>query len=314
MELPKILAEKNPDEFKSKKVRVQNKRGKIAISSEGSEMDFQEMMTLRKPENPRVIVDEIECNGHLFANLGVSTSLTTSYNGSDYLVLVKQDRIDFGDSVAKLISGYVPADKLACPIESLEEELTEEFLPFSEEGILLGGFLNLKPLPQPFTKIVQYEQRFAYQMFECNLYELSGLVGEHIDIEGKPLQQNGKLYFHSLSNSVQIVFNHHVEIPKITQNGVVHAELNYLQKNNGFLNHSEDVFDPDENSLNVTLKPEGILLLELDGGDITNKIYTCMEGVLKPFNQAITLSEAFAPKDKGIVNQNSITLEDYLRN
>lgn len=70
----------------------------------GLPLNFQQMLVRRRRmevADPQRFVAEL-------ANLGVSVRLTLNWQGRDYWVLVRQRRLDRGDTVLKLISGYVP--------------------------------------------------------------------------------------------------------------------------------------------------------------------------------------------------------------
>ena len=65
--------------------------------------------------------------------------LTLNWQGRDYWVLVRQRRLDRGDTVLKLISGYVPAHELNLPLLTAIQEVAEECLVETAGGWLGGA-------------------------------------------------------------------------------------------------------------------------------------------------------------------------------
>ncbi len=108
------------------------------------------MGSYRKPVPVEVVRQEIDSpQGHLFANLGVSAYMVLGHNDEEYLVAVGQIRKSegFSDKVAKLLSGYVSAKFLANPLDSLLNEISEEFLPMTWTGKFLSGQFYTDKLP-----------------------------------------------------------------------------------------------------------------------------------------------------------------------
>ena len=66
--------------------------------------------------------------------------------------------------------------------------------------------------------------------------------------------------------------------------------------------------------LDVHLHENGIVLVRLQNGKLTDQTYQLADGRLQSLDPTtIQLSEAFAPRDEhGIVNQNNIPLEEFL--
>ena len=77
----------------------------------GLPLNFAQMLERRRPveaaDSQRFALE--------LANLGVSVRLTMAWQGRDHWLLVRQQRPDPGDTVVKLISGYVPAHELNLP-------------------------------------------------------------------------------------------------------------------------------------------------------------------------------------------------------
>ena len=316
MDLPDVLATKDPAAFSNQQVNISSINNTLNIVPIGDEMNFGDMTKLRgQGSDPEEIKRKLaENNGYAFANLGLSVAMTTTYRGHNYLVLTRRERSDLGDTVANLFSGYIPAEHILTPITVVDEELGEEFLPITKEGKVLPGLRNRKPLPTPFTDVLDYEDRFGFQVWEGSVYEVPDLAQEPVRMRGKPMEGNPRLYFQVPTNSAQLVYQFHMDMPSIPLASVEHAEaqMHYLDHSTSSLHHSEDTFNPKEKRLDVKPQPEGLLLARLDGGRLTDSFYTFVDGRLKPFTGDIVLSEAFAPKDNGIVEPQNISLRDYL--
>ena len=311
--MPKILATRNPSAFRTRQVSVRHDDRGIHITPFGPELSFAGMMQLRKPVDRHSIHLGLASEGYNFANLGVSSVLTTYLDGREYLILVRQDRPDFGDSVAKLLSGYMPSDSLVNPLEALAAEVSEEFLPCSDEEVILSGLINGRALPKPFADSAKYEPGLSFQMVDkVNLYNLPDVHDGAVFVGGKQLAEGSpRLYYDATKNSAQLVFNYHINFPVLSAIFALnHGEAHYLRAKNGHLHHSEEVRNG--NLLEVVLHYSGILLVELDKGSLTPRVFTFSNGAPLPFTGKVLLSEAFAPKTDGVVSQSNISLEDYL--
>jgi hypothetical protein len=319
MPLPKILGKKDPEDFFNLPMRIHSEKGICHVKVEGPEMDFQSMLTLRgKDCNPSEVKESLQNEGYVFANLGLSVALTLTLDNKNYAVVVKQDRTDLGDTVCKLISGYIDARNIYNPLRALDEEIAEEFPVYKEskEGvIILPGMRNFNPLPKPFIgENVSYDPNVAFQMLDSDIRISPDLTEEEINLAGK-IQKEGspRLYFQIPSNSAQLVYNFHVDIPKIpsVDPTLGNAEKTYLK--NGFsVAHTEDTFDPKSGALEIRSHEQGLLLIALNGEKLTDEVYTFEKGELKHHTKKIILSEAFAPKENGIAEIQNISLEDYL--
>ena len=109
--MPRTLIRKNPSNFKTLPLFVEASPDGLSYQSLGQPLNFRQMLERRRPlevaDSQRFAVE--------LANLGVSVRLTLCLQGRDYWVLVRQRRPDRGDTVLKLISGYVPAHELNLP-------------------------------------------------------------------------------------------------------------------------------------------------------------------------------------------------------
>ena len=132
-------------------------------------------------------------------------------------------------------------------------------------------------------------------------YSAPGLVGP-ITMDKIPLAGNPKMYFQLPSDSAQLVFSYHLDF-----NGIDFSQVSML--------HSEDKFNAEEKKLEVRLHENGLYLIQLSGGELTDNVFTMSQGQLSAVNpKSINLSEAFAPKEEGMVPRQNIPLEEYLRN
>lgn len=315
MAIPKILGKKDPNDSINMRVRIFERDGIYFANTEGRPVDFMTMQGFRKelcdPDEVKKQLHQTQCSGYLFANLGLSTSLTTTINGDNYAIVTNDPRDDFKDEVGKLVSGYVDARHMHNVLLALDEEMGEEFLPISKEGKLLPGFRNTTPIPRVFEGVLEYDD-IAYQMFRSDLKIIDGLAGNGLVINGVKVQGRPQLYFQIPSNSAQIVFRHHIDIPSIPGLNLEHAERNYLDFASSSLDHAEDKFD--NGALNITRNEHSLLLIKLAGDRLTDQVYTFEHGNLVPYTKDLVLSEAFAPKDNGIVTAQNITLDQYLQN
>ncbi|MBW3011790.1 hypothetical protein KY311_01260 [Candidatus Woesearchaeota archaeon] len=299
--MAKILGAEDPKEFRNKRVNISSAKNSIDAKVIGMEMSFPEMMKHRHPVDAKQLKKELG-QGHDFANLGVSGVYTTTIDGDDYLLAVRQDRKDFGDCVAKLVSGYVDAKYIDNPLTALEKELSEEVLPVAPDGRLMHFTRDhTRFLPRPF------EKEFGNFPHQVNVtqpakYKVPGLISRPIKLEGNILPDTPGIYYLPAQNSAQLVAGYHLE-PS--------ADLRELEVT---LNHSEDKLNMDKMVLETHLHPNGVLLFKLNNGELTNQVYTLQKGVLVPVDpRGIMLSEAFAPKKSGVVEVNNIKLEEYLK-
>lgn len=287
------------------KPSIENRRVVIARDEMGYNikpidpvMSFKQMAELRKRGVSEETIDEsLNSAGHVFANLGVSSVLTMNYAGQVYLLTVRQDRPDFGDSVAKLVSGYVDTTELPNPFTAMLREISEEVLPIEECGRLARfyhqGFELENPFPEYFKR-----SPLSLNLLESGFYQSKGL-GDHVFISGRRLSGDPAIYFHAPTNSAQLVFNYNL------------VSSGLLEEHGISMQHNEDKMV--DGKLKTLLHPEGIYLIALRDGELTDQVATMKDGILRPVDpRKVVLSEVFVPKKKGIVTANNISLIDYL--
>lgn len=304
MPLPEVLAVKDPKDFRNRRVKINyvdtsDKRG-YSFEAVGEEMGFSELMRLRKQG---AYADKMRENllgeGHVFANVGVSSVLEFGYSHRSYLLLVRQDRTD--GSVCKLLSGYVD-DKDFGKFESAAlKEVAEELLPVTEDEMIFHG-RKLVPLtgdiylPTPYYDAVVYApNHYALGSFWQQFAGIS-------DVDTN-IAFNQQLHFSAPTNSCQIV----------------HLYCIFFPRDDGrkfSLFHAEDKLV--DGRLEARLDRKGIVLAELGTdiarGKLTGRLFTFEHGEIVPYDSGgVVLSEAFAPKTReGIVERENIALSEYL--
>ena len=313
----KVLMIKDSTEFRTRQPRVCRDSNYVNITFEDLEMDFKTMSSNRKSLNADALLSEIDSkNGHVFANLGVSAALQVNYNGKDYQVVVGQIRQGqgFSDNVAKLISGYIPSQFLNDPHGAMLVEIAEEFLPITFGSRFLCGKLeNGQELPKPYTAVAEYEHADPFVLRAGN-YALSA-DRRKVHINGKEMPGNPRVFYHSAVNGVQIVFPFKLDIDLNSLEGISHAEAEEKQRKTAHLRHAEDS-PPEKGFLKTYLNKQPLYLLKTEKGRLTGEV-SCFEcGALAEVDEGkpITLSEAFAPAQEGIITVPNISFARYLAN
>jgi|SRR3989344_56454 len=310
IKMTKILAHKNPGLFRSRRVAIRrNAQGVYEAQIVRPEMDFNTLAGYRKqgPTDPQRLQLALNGEGYLFANLGVSTVLTLKYDGNTYAVAVRRDREDLGDSVAMLVSGYTDLKHLPNPQKAIFEEIAEEVLPLTSDGrVVRFATAAGQLLPEPFSDQYQNHRIKAVLTVPAD-YSAPGLVSP-ITIDGVPLAGHPKLYFQLPTDSAQLVFSYHLNFEGVD------LDFKGVDLSQVSMHHSEDKFNVEEKKLEVRLHEDGLYLIRLSGGELTDDVFTMSRGQLSAVHpKLINLSEAFAPKEEGMVPRQNIPLEEYLR-
>lgn len=138
MNLPEILAFKDPADFCSRQVKMARLGNYLSIEEIGDPMNFSQMQQLRQQTDPSNIYAGLNSReGHTFANLGVSLSIVLSFLDEpckEFLVVAYNPRY----KVYGLISGY--KDSRISLLEASIGELEEELIHFCPDGILRGSY------------------------------------------------------------------------------------------------------------------------------------------------------------------------------
>ena len=207
------------------------------------------------------------------ANVGVSVLLKIRIDGSDYLVLVAQDRGGAGQ-VLKPVSGYVETSELDNPFSTVLREISEEVLfkqgpgyfPFYFDSQLVG---NPYELPQQ-SAIIELQPSSW----------LAGQQGEAVFINGQPVILPVHLYVHCPTNSVQLVYSLTVALEAWPEQGFFVED----EKEDGFLVSR--------------LRPERRFVLAQCQGERLIGYFQLVDGKLTRFDgSGYRLSEFFAPRE-----------------
>lgn len=285
-------------------------------------------------------------SGLRLANVGVSVALVTNLQDRRYLVAVRQERPDFGDSVIKLISGYVNFFDPLAPQRTFTDsistgavtEISEEPLPWqtspsNQNSGLLKGMIQaarsvlkrevviddrdgtrLQALAGPETPLATpYEGRLPYlpnpqfRIRPSSQPLILPSVTEVVPIEIDGELVYAALYLSQTFQSCQVVFFYDLELPQV-------PDLS--------LSHCENVSDRTSNTLVEQYQRYGAPLLELDEeGLLTGVTRVLDHGKLVDVTNAsgTSLSEAFVPSlvvkghRSGIVTAKNIDFDEFLR-
>ena len=111
------------DSFQTRRVILDQTNDGWGISPFGDLISFDQLQAFRQAG----VIEDNE-GSQVFANLGVSLQLIIHHQDRKALALVPQGNI------LKLVSGYVPDNQLATPLETAWAELMEEVLPWDNNG------------------------------------------------------------------------------------------------------------------------------------------------------------------------------------
>ncbi len=277
--MSRIIARKNPGVFRTQAIEVKASAEVLCYTPIGNPLGFAQMQSMRKP----VEVADPEHFELIAANLGVSVDLSLTWQQRQFRVLIRQKRVDRGDSVLKLISGYVPAHELRVPLLPVMTELAEELLIECRHGWLQGSYLDTW-LPTPYAPGLPRCKRYAYKLSPRHCGTRPVLCRELHLIE-RP-----RAYLHLPTNSLQLVYAMQLELP------VNCADMTIL--------HADERLDESSGELIVEMdyqKPE-IFLAELRDGKATGELFSLIRGELqlrRPQNP--WLSEAMAAQNGWVV-------------
>ncbi len=261
------LRSEDSKHFRTRQVLLNN-QGRI--SPHGPVLDFSAMQALRQ----RGVIGTV-AEGQVFANMGVSLQLIVQHQGRKALVLVPQN------GTLKLVSGYVPDDHLADPLQTAWAEVMEEVLPVTETGALYGFAYTLKQQTVPLVDPYQLPRKGCLTLSPTPLL-LQGQAVTHsfAGADGVSSLWPMTSYRDETVACLQLVFSMVVDLPdSIT------------------LFHVDDVFDRASGQLLSTFDPASqCVLMVLDAQDqLTDDFFTLTNGHWQPFDaSAFRLSEAFS--------------------
>ncbi|WP_150303086.1 metal ABC transporter ATPase [Pseudomonas saliphila] len=277
--MPRIIARKNPVVFKTQAIRVQASPEALRYTPVGSPLSFVQMQALRRPIS---IADPHQFDITV-ANMGVSVDLTLEWQGRHFKLLVRQERLDQGDEVLKLISGYVPAHELRVPLLTAMTEIAEELLLECSHGWLQGRYQQTW-LPTPYAADLPVDPNQNFELMPDRGHTRPVCCGT------QPLIERPRAYVHLPSNSLQLVYSLRVTLPERC------GTLTAL--------HADEILDSKSGELRASLDEQhpDLYLCEMNDRQQPGHIYTLKKGVLvieKPTQ--LWLSEAMAEQTGWVI-------------
>ncbi|GIZ12857.1 metal ABC transporter ATPase [Pseudomonas sp. NCCP-436] len=286
--MSRTLTRKDPSNFKTLPLLVEAAPDGLRYQSLGQPLSFAQMLARRRP---LVLEDASQFTVEL-ANLGVSVRLSLRLHGRDYWLLVRQHRSDRGDTVLKLISGYVPAHELNLPLLTAIQEVAEECLLESSEGWLAGRFVDTW-LPTPYHDRLRYRESCHFR-----LLPLSG-AARPVQCGSLILQERPRAYVHLPTSSLQLIYDFSLELPR---------EARQLS-----LFHVDECLEDGQLVARLERRRPDIYLLALQRGVPSGELFTLRKGVLLPAaTRGLWLSESFAEQDGWLVRDERIRWKDWL--
>lgn len=286
--MPRTLIRKDPSSFKTLQLFVEASPEGLSYQGLGMPLNFAQMLEKRKPvtvtDNQRFAVE--------LANLGVSVRLTLNWQGRDHWLLVRQRRLDRGDVVLKLISGYVPSHELNLPLLTAIQEVAEECLLETPEGWLSGRYGDTW-LPTPYQGPLRYRETAHF-----NLSALSG-AARPVQCGNLKLLERPRAYVHLPTASLQLVYDLRLDLPKETR------QLSLL--------HVDEHLEDGQLIARLNRARPDLFLIPLDQGRPTAELLTLKQGQLSPAStRGLWLAESFAPQDGWLVRDERIRWKDWL--
>ncbi|MBU2710868.1 hypothetical protein [Zooshikella harenae] len=269
------------------------------LQSWGEPLSFAQLHRLRTSANNSAIkpdncLSNVACI--LLNNLGVSAHITVQLQGCRWLLLVPQLRHDFGDTVLKLPSGYVPSESLSSPQKTVLQEVAEELLWLTpnKKQCPISSF-NQKPLPHVYSSIPIRSQSPTAMMLSfaqsphqrMPVYYTNQFKGEQ-----------SHLYLHQPTQSAQLVS--YFEL-KLLPNFIQHEKLSLF--------HCEDVWNDDSQRVEVRFNENAFVIwAEInENNQLTGKAAILQRGQLTPVSDTkkLYLSEYFCRRQGIWVKDNN---------
>lgn len=286
--MPRTLARKDPTAFKTLPLLVEATPDSLVYQGLGLPLNFSQVLGRRRPVE---VADAQRFTAEL-ANLGVSVRLTLNWQGRDYWVLVRQQRADRGDTVLKLISGYVPSHELNLPLLTAIQEVAEECLVETADG-WLGGRFGDTWLPTPYQGALRYR--------EASHFSLTPLSGAARPVQAGALRllERPQAYVHLPTASLQLVYDLRMELPRDVRDVS--------------LFHVDERLESGPLVARLDRRRPDLYLLPLEQGQPTDALFTLRKGELvKAAPRGIWLSESFAEQDGWLVRDERIRYRDWL--
>lgn len=284
--MSRLLARKAPGTFKTLPLYVEATADGLNYRGLGLPLNFAQMLERRRPveaaDSQRFALE--------LANLGVSVRLTMAWQGRDHWLLVRQQRPDRGDTVLKLISGYVPAHELNLPLLTAIQEVAEECL-IENGGSWLGGRYADTWLPTPYPLRYHEDSHFR-------LSPLSG-AARPVQCGNLMLMERPRAYVHLPTASLQLVYDLRLELPKDCRQPS--------------LFHVDERLEDGELVARLERRRPDIYLLPLNNGLPTGELCTLRRGELVAAStRGLWLSEGFAAQHGWLVRDERIRWRDWL--
>lgn len=286
--MPRILARKNPGTFKTLPLHVEAGPDGLSYRGQGLPLNFAQTLERRRP----IHLDDPQRFSISLANLGVSVRLTLDLHGRDYGVLVRQRRPDRGDTVLKLISGYVPTHELNLPLLTAIQEIAEECLLETRDGWLAGRFGDTW-LPTP------YQDRLHYR--DTDHFRLSPLSGAARPVQSGNLVllERPRAYVHLPTASLQLVYDLRLDLPKSIEGLSLY--------------HVDETLEEGELVARLERRQPDLYLLELRDGRPSGGLFNLRRGTLRPVaTRGLWLSESFAAQEGWVVREERVRWKDWL--
>ncbi|SDI55811.1 hypothetical protein SAMN05216189_1006110 [Pseudomonas delhiensis] len=286
--MPRTLARKDPTAFKTLPLLVEANPDSLVYQGLGLPLNFSQVLGRRRPVQ---VADARHFTAEL-ANLGVSVRLTLNWQGRDYWVLVRQQRADRGDTVLKLISGYVPSHELNLPLLTAIQEVAEECLVETADG-WLGGRFGDTWLPTPYQGTLRYR--------EASHFSLTPLSGAARPVQAGALRllERPQAYVHLPTASLQLVYDMRMELPRDVRDVS--------------LFHVDERLESGPLVARLDRRRPDLYLLPLEHGQPTGALFTLRKGELvKAATRGLWLSESFAEQDGWLVRDERIRFRDWL--
>lgn len=285
--MPKVLLHKSPAAFKTLPLRVEASQDSLGYQSLGRPMNFSEVIERRRP----VEIPDPEHFAVELANLGVSVRLTLCWQGREYWVLVRQRRLDRGDVVLKLISGYIPAHELNLPLLTAIQEIAEECLLETPEGWLAGRFGDTW-LPTPYQASLHYREAVHF-----NLASQSGAT-RSVQCGNRVLMERPRAYVHLPTASLQLVYDMRLELPR---------DVRRLS-----LFHVDERLEDDQLVARLDRSKPDLYLIPLHEGQPQEQLLQLRNGQFSSVNtRGLWLSESFAPQSGWLVREERVRWKDW---
>lgn len=287
--MPLTLIRKDPGTFKTLPLFVEAGAESLSYQSLGQPLNFRQMLERRSP----VEVANAQRFAVELANLGVSVRLTLRWQGRDFWLLVRQRRLDRGDTVLKLISGYVPAHELNLPLLTAIQEVAEECLVECEGGWLGGRFADTW-LPTPYQAALSYREDQHFR-----LSPLSG-AARPVHCGNLMLMERPRAYVHLPTASLQLVYDLSLELPR--------------EVRQPSLFHVDERLEGSSLVARLERRRPDLYLLGLREGVPSGELFTLCQGELLPAStRGVWLSESFAEQDGWLVRDERVRWRDWLQ-